>query len=122
MTVDVKNAQATEGTRGSDMVAEGMMEVMAVNPESHCRTLRWKYHPTARLRNTVMHGGHRGRERIPRNFGPPTDDESFRYEFCSTDWHLKYPWDSRLIKGRHHGGLIYFGGSYKHCQHHLADH
>jgi len=27
VTVDVKNAQATEKTRGSDMVAEGMMEV-----------------------------------------------------------------------------------------------
>jgi len=26
-SVDVKNAQATEKTRGSDMVAEGMMEV-----------------------------------------------------------------------------------------------
>jgi hypothetical protein len=30
--------------------------------------------------------------------------------------------DSRLIKGRHNGGLIYFGSSYKHCQHDLADH
>ena len=27
VTVDVKNAQATEETRGSDMVAEGMMDV-----------------------------------------------------------------------------------------------
>ena len=27
-----------------------------------------------------------------------------------------------LIKGRHSGGLIYFGSSYKHCQHDLADH
>jgi len=27
VTVDVKNAQATEETRGSDMVAEGMKEV-----------------------------------------------------------------------------------------------
>jgi len=27
VTGDVKNAQATEETRGSDMVAEGMMEV-----------------------------------------------------------------------------------------------
>jgi hypothetical protein len=27
VTVDVKNAQATKETRGSDMVAEGMMEV-----------------------------------------------------------------------------------------------
>jgi len=27
VTADVKNAQTTEGTRGSDMVAEGMMEV-----------------------------------------------------------------------------------------------
>ena len=35
---------------------------------------------------------------------------------------LNYPWDSRLIKGRHNGGLIYFGSSYKHCQHDLADH
>ena len=26
VTVDVKNAQATEKTRGSDMVAEGMMD------------------------------------------------------------------------------------------------
>ena len=32
------------------------------------------------------------------------------------------PWDSRLIKGRNNGGLIYFGSSYKHCQHDLADH
>jgi len=32
---------------------------------------------------TVMHGGHQGRERIPRNFGPPTDDEPFRYEFAA---------------------------------------
>jgi hypothetical protein len=30
--------------------------------------------------------------------------------------------DHRLIKGRHNGGLIYFGGSYKHCQLDLADH
>jgi len=37
-------------------------------------------------------------------------------------WYLNYPWDSRLIKGRHNGGLIYFGSSYKHCQHDLADH
>jgi hypothetical protein len=37
-------------------------------------------------------------------------------------WYLNYPWDSRLIKGRHNGGLIYFGGGYKHCQHDLADH
>ena len=34
-------------------------------------------------------------------------------------WYLNYPWDSRLIKGRHNGGLIYFGSSYKHCQHDL---
>jgi len=27
VTADVKNSQATEKTRGSDMVAEGMMEV-----------------------------------------------------------------------------------------------
>jgi len=27
-----------------------------------------------------------------------------------------------MIKGRHNGGLIYFGGSYKHFQHDLADH
>jgi hypothetical protein len=27
-----------------------------------------------------------------------------------------------FIKGRHNGGLIYFGGSYKHCQHDPADH
>jgi hypothetical protein len=25
-------------------------------------------------------------------------------------------------EGRHNGGLIYFGSSYKHCQHDLADH
>ena len=25
-----------------------------------------------------MRGGHQGRERIPRNFGPPTDDGPFR--------------------------------------------
>ena len=24
-----------------------------------------------------MHGGHQGRERITRDFGPPTDDESW---------------------------------------------
>jgi len=30
-----------------------------------------------------MHGGHQGRERIFRNFGPPTDDEPFRYEFTA---------------------------------------
>jgi len=35
---------------------------------------------------------------------------------------LNYPWDSRLIKGRHNGGLIDFGSSYKHYQHDLADH
>ena len=35
---------------------------------------------------------------------------------------LNYPWDSRLIKGMHNEGLIYFGSSYKHCQHDLADH
>ena len=58
-------------------------ELMAVNPESDCRTSRWRYYPTVRLRDTVMHGGHRGRERIPRNFGPPTDDEPFRYEFAA---------------------------------------
>ena len=40
----------------------------------------------------------------------------------STAWYLNYPWDSRLIKGRHNGGLIFFGSSYKHCQHDLADH
>jgi hypothetical protein len=28
--VDVKNAQATEKTRGSDMVAEGMMEIVQI--------------------------------------------------------------------------------------------
>jgi hypothetical protein len=27
-----------------------------------------------------------------------------------------------LIKGRHNGGLIYFGSSYRHCQHDIADH
>ena len=26
---------------------------------------------------------HQGRERIPRNSGPPTDDEPFRYEFAA---------------------------------------
>ena len=25
---------------------------------------------------------------------------------CSTAWYVNYPWDSRLIKGRHNGGLI----------------
>ena len=29
---------------------------------------------------------------------------------------------SRLIKGRHNGGVVYFGGSSKHCQYYLADH
>ena len=70
-----------------------------------------------------MHGGHQGRERIPRNFGPPTDDEPFRYEFTAPlGTYMNYPLDSRLIKGRHHGGLIDFGGSYRHYQHILADH
>ena len=27
-----------------------------------------------------------------------------------------------ISHGRHNGGLIYFGSSYKHCQHDLADH
>ena len=27
-----------------------------------------------------------------------------------------------FIKGRHNGGLINYGCSYKHCQHDLADH
>ena len=34
VTVDVKNAQATEETRGSDMVAEGMMEVHTAHATS----------------------------------------------------------------------------------------
>ena len=34
VTVDVKNAQATEKTRGSDMVAEGMMEVHTAHATS----------------------------------------------------------------------------------------
>jgi hypothetical protein len=34
VTVDVKNAQATEETRGSDMVAEGTMEVHTANATS----------------------------------------------------------------------------------------
>jgi len=33
-TADVKNAQATEETRGSDMVAEGMMEVHTAHATS----------------------------------------------------------------------------------------
>ena len=41
---------------------------------------------------------------------------------AQSEWYLNYPWDSRLIKGRHNGGLIYFGSGYKHCQHDLADH
>ena len=32
---------------------------------------------------STIYGGHQGRERIPRNFGPPTDDEPFRYEFAA---------------------------------------
>jgi hypothetical protein len=34
VNADVKNAQATEGTRGSDMVAEGMMEVHTAHATS----------------------------------------------------------------------------------------
>jgi hypothetical protein len=34
VTVDVKNAQATEETRGSDMVAEGMLEVHTAHATS----------------------------------------------------------------------------------------
>jgi len=34
VTVDVKNAQATEKTRGSDMVAEGMLEVHTAHATS----------------------------------------------------------------------------------------
>jgi hypothetical protein len=34
VTVDVKNAQATEGTCGSDMVAEGMNEVHTAHATS----------------------------------------------------------------------------------------
>ena len=34
VTVDVKNAQAKEKTRGSDMVAEGMMEVHTAHATS----------------------------------------------------------------------------------------
>jgi len=34
VTVDVKNAQATEKTRGSDMVAEAMMKVHTANATS----------------------------------------------------------------------------------------
>ena len=60
-----------------------------------------------------MHGEHRGRERIPTNSGPPTDDESFHYKFTAPlgAWYLNCPWDPHLIKGRHNEGLIYFGVS-----------
>jgi hypothetical protein len=34
VTADIKNAQATEKTRGSDMVAEGMMEVHTAHATS----------------------------------------------------------------------------------------
>jgi hypothetical protein len=34
VNADVKNAQATEGTRGSDVVAEGMMEVHTTHATS----------------------------------------------------------------------------------------
>ena len=30
-----------------------------------------------------MRGGHQGKKRIHRDFGPPTDDEPFRYEFAA---------------------------------------
>ena len=68
-----------------------------------------------------MRGGHRGRERIPRNFGPPADDELFRYEFAAP-LGIELSVGLSFNQGRHNGGLIYFGGSYKHCQHDLADH
>jgi hypothetical protein len=29
---------------------------------------------------------------------------------------------SAVLNGTHNGGLIYFCGGYKHCQHYLADH
>jgi hypothetical protein len=50
-----------------------------------------------------------------------TGNGFFRPGIRGTAWYLNYPWDSRLIKGRHNGGLIYFGSSYKHCQYDLAD-
>ena len=61
-------------------------ELMAVNPESHCRTSKVvtiSHGPSVRRSHAVMHGGLQGRERIPRKFGPPTDDEPFRYEFAA---------------------------------------
>jgi len=30
---------------------------------------------------------------------------------ATTAWYLNYPWDSRLIKGRHNGGLIYLAAA-----------
>jgi hypothetical protein len=55
-------------------------------------------------------------------FVSPKQTSSCVRAFPRTAWYLNYPWDSRLIKGRHNGGLIYFGSSYKHYQHDLADH
>ena len=42
VTADVKNAQATEETRGSDMVAEGMMEVHTAHATMLRAHLLWK--------------------------------------------------------------------------------
>jgi len=83
-------------------------ELMAMNPESYCRTSKVatiSHGPSVRHSHALMHGGHQGRERIPRNFGPPTDDEPFRYEFtaplgfCPQHWLLC----TGTGGGTHHG-------------------
>jgi len=59
------------------------------------------------LRDTVMHGGHRGGERIPRTCWPPTDDEPLRYEFGAPPF-LNFLWITHSIKGRHHGESLFW--------------
>jgi hypothetical protein len=49
------------------------LELMALNPESSC---------SASKVATISHGPS-VRHMIPRDFGPPTNDELFRYEFAA---------------------------------------
>ena len=52
VTVDVKNAQATEETRGSDLVAEGMIEVHTAHATTtHFECAYINLHARTKLRN-----------------------------------------------------------------------
>ena len=56
-------------------------ELMAVNPESHCRTSKVatiSHGPSVRHSHARWASGEE--TDFPRNFGPPTDDEPFRHE------------------------------------------